>query len=198
MIDTNKDGRIIHDSKHIVLPQTPSFREKGSLTNHYLAGVFCQISTTPTSLSQGLRSPPLYAPPSYNDELPTYNSLAHPLQPNPHAPEKSPQQPADDVLHFLNHSTDSVLSLSLQYNVPIVALRRANGITSDHLLHARRTVVIPGEFYRGGVSLSPRPVEGEEEEARKGKIRRWMVACKVVEWVPPFLVYLNFGIIGSR
>lgn len=40
-------------------------------------------------------------------------------------------------------------------------------------------------------------MEGEEEEARKGKIRRWMVACKVVEWVSPFLVYLNFGIIGS-
>lgn len=49
-------------------------------------------------------------------------------------------------------------------------------------------MVIPGEYYKGGVSLSPRPVEGEEEEARKGKIRRWMVACKVVEWVSLFLV----------
>jgi hypothetical protein len=139
------------------------------------------MSTAPTSLPQGIRNPPPYAPPSYSDELPTYSSLAHPLPPS--VPEKSPQQPADDVLHFLNHSTDSVLSLSLRYGVPISALRRANAITSDYLLLARRTVVIPGEFYKGGVSLSPRPVEGEEEEARKGKIRRWMVACKVAEWV---------------
>jgi hypothetical protein len=58
-------------------------------------------------------------------------------------------------------------------------------------LLARRTVVIPGEYYKGGVSLSPRPVEGEEEEARKGKIRRWMVACKVAEWVFPFLVWFE-------
>lgn len=43
-------------------------------------------------------------------------------------------------------------------------------------------MVIPGEFYKGGVSLSPRPIEGEEEEARKSKIRRWMVACKVHEY----------------
>jgi hypothetical protein len=45
----------------------------------------------------------------------------------------------------------------------------------------RRTVLIPGEFYKSGVSLSPRPVEGEEEEARRVKIRKWMVACKVSE-----------------
>lgn len=32
------------------------------------------------------------------------------------------------------------------------------------------------------MSLSPRPVEGEEEEARKAKIRRWMVACKCAEY----------------
>lgn len=62
-------------------------------------------------------------------------------------------------------------------------LRRLNNITSDHLLFARRTVVIPGEYYKGGVSLSPRPVEGEEEERRKGIVRRWMVACKVSEYV---------------
>jgi hypothetical protein len=41
--------------------------------------------------------------------------------------------------------------------------------------------VIPGEFYKGGVSLSPRPIEGEDEERRKAIVRRWMVACKVSE-----------------
>lgn len=90
--------------------------------------------------------------------------------------------PAEDVLHFLNHSDDTIISLSLRYGVPAGVLRRANNITSDHLLQGRRTVVIPGEFYKGGVSLSPRPIEGEEEELRKGKIRRFMVACKVSEY----------------
>lgn len=31
------------------------------------------------------------------------------------------------------------------------------------------------------MSLSPTPIEGEEEEARKAKVRRWMVACKEAE-----------------
>ncbi len=43
--------------------------------------------------------------------------------------------------------------------------------------------MIPGEFYKGGVSLSPRPVEGEEEERRKAIVRRFMVGCKVSEYV---------------
>ena len=89
---------------------------------------------------------------------------------------------AEDTLHFLDHERDSVLSLSLRYGVPTHALRRANNLHSDHLLAARRTVVIPGAWYRGGVSLSPRPVEGEAEETRKGKIRRFMVATKVADY----------------
>lgn len=89
---------------------------------------------------------------------------------------------AEDTLHFVNHETDSVASLSLRYNVPATALRRANNITSDHLLLARRTVIIPGEFYKAGVSLSPRPIGGEEEEQRKGRIRRFMTLCKVADY----------------
>ncbi|TQV99973.1 hypothetical protein V2A60_005387 [Cordyceps javanica] len=89
---------------------------------------------------------------------------------------------ADDTLHFLNHEHDSILSLSLRYGVPQDALRRANNINSDHLLLARKTVLIPGNFYKGGVSLSPRPVEGEAEELRKSKIRRLMTSCKLVDY----------------
>ncbi len=33
------------------------------------------------------------------------------------------------------------------------------------------------------MSLSPRPVEGEDEERRKGIVRRFMVTCKVAEYV---------------
>ncbi|TVY62871.1 hypothetical protein LSUE1_G008180, partial [Lachnellula suecica] len=112
-------------------------------------------------------------------ELPSYHSLNL----NQEAPAEKPNtQPAEDVLHFLNHSTDNLTSLSLRYGVPIHALRKTNNITSDHLLLARRTILIPGEFYRGGVSLSPRPIEGEEEERRKGIVRKWMVRCKVADY----------------
>lgn len=91
-------------------------------------------------------------------------------------------------MHFVDHARETMSSIALRYRVPVPALRRANNLYADHLLAARRTVLIPAEYYRAGVSLSPRPVEGEEEELRKAKIRRWMVACKVAEYVVyPFL-----------
>lgn len=92
------------------------------------------------------------------------------------------KEDAPDILHFLDHRHDSISSLSLRYGVPASVLRRSNNINSDHLLLGRRTVLIPGEYYKGGVSLSPRPVEGEEEEMRKGKIRRFMTSCKVSDY----------------
>jgi hypothetical protein len=162
-----------------------------SFCNLQNIGPFCQVSTTPSPLPQGLRDPPPYTPPSSSvgpsplsqnpptyDGLPTYSSLTEQQAP---LPEKS--QLAEDVLHFLDHSSDTLVGLSLRYNVPVSALRKANNLTSDHLLLARRTLVIPGEFYKEGVSLSPRPIEGEDEERRKAIVRRWMVACKVSEYV---------------
>jgi len=89
-------------------------------------------------------------------------------------------QPAPDVLHFLTPD-DSIHSLALAYAVPMNALRQTNNVYSDQLLRGRKTILIPGEYYKGGVSLSPRPLEGEEEEARRNKVRRWMVACKNAE-----------------
>ena len=111
------------------------------------------------------------------DELPAYS--AHDAVQPP--PEKAKdEQPAPDVLHFVN-ADDSMQSLALAYGVPLNVLRKTNSLYADHLLQARRTILIPGEYYKGGVSLSPRPAEGEEEEARKQKVRRWMVAVKVAE-----------------
>jgi hypothetical protein len=96
-------------------------------------------------------------------------------------PEKP--QAGEDVLHFVDPTNDTVNMLAIRYRIPADALKRKNGIFQDHLLAGRRTVLIPGEYYKGGVSLSPRPIEGEEEELRKTKIRKWMVACKVHEYV---------------
>ncbi|CVK88686.1 uncharacterized protein FMAN_04768 [Fusarium mangiferae] len=154
---------------------------------------YCQVSTGPTSLPQGLREPPAYtslpspssrtahisgAPPPYSAASPTpsVNDEKAALA------QDATKEDAPDILHFLDHRHDSVSSLSLRYGVPAHALRRSNNITSDHLLLGRRTVLIPGEYYRGGVSLSPRPIEGEYEELRKGKIRRFMTSCKVFDY----------------
>ncbi|KAI1194890.1 hypothetical protein F5X97DRAFT_261902 [Nemania serpens] len=153
---------------------------------------FCQISSVDNILPPGLRDPP-----SYSASMAT-SSLAYETSPPPYTPTSTNQESrvppnekstprhdgpvAEDVLHFLDHTRDSINSLSLRYGVPASVLRQANNISSDQLLMGRRTVRIPGQYYRGGVSLSPRPIEGEEEEKRKAKIRRWMVACKVHEY----------------
>ncbi|KAF9734458.1 hypothetical protein PMIN03_000439 [Paraphaeosphaeria minitans] len=158
---------------------------------------FCQVSLVPSPLPQGLRDPPAYSPPADGSvkEPPPYsahNSLQSP-------PEKSKDAPADsapDVLHFVDPNNDTISSLSLRYGVPADALRRTNNMFANHLLVARRTILIPGEYYKGAVSLSPRPLEGEVEEIRKGKVRKFMVGCKVADAAPQYrydvaLLYLQ-------
>lgn len=147
---------------------------------------YCQISSEPSALPQGLRDPPAYStvderetsrPINGDDEPPAYSANSNHLSP----PEKQKaDEPAPDVLHFLTPN-DSMHSLALAYGVPINALRKTNNVYADNLVQGRRTVLIPGEYYKGGVSLSPRPIDGEEEEMRKQKVRRWMVGCKVAE-----------------
>ncbi|KAI0200518.1 hypothetical protein F4808DRAFT_429244 [Astrocystis sublimbata] len=152
---------------------------------------YCQISQDKNNvLPPGLKAPPSYA--SSVGTSKTFELAPPPYSPNP--PDRKSHdvtnekcaaqddEPVEDTLHFLNHAHDSINSLSLRYGVPAAALRRANNISSDHLIAGRRTCIIPGQYYKGGVSLSPRPVEGEEEEKRKAKLRRWMVACKVHDY----------------
>ncbi|POR37220.1 Uncharacterized protein TPAR_02574 [Tolypocladium paradoxum] len=166
--------------------------------NQRLAGYcpYCQVSTTPSPLPQRLKDPPSYtsvpstratiAQPSTTPPPPySLTAIAKPSEAEDDKAALAADQEksiADDTLHFLDHDNDSIASLSLRYGVPAAALRRANNITSDHLLLGRKTILIPGEYYTGGVSLSPRPVEGEDEELRKGKIRRFMTSCKVSDY----------------
>jgi hypothetical protein len=96
-------------------------------------------------------------------------------------PEKV-EEDAPDVLHFVDPMNDTIALLSIRYGVPPGVLRQTNGIYSDHLLAARKTILISGKYYKGGVSLNPRPVEGEEIDLKKSKIRRWMVACKIADY----------------
>ncbi|MCJ1341899.1 hypothetical protein MMC31_000077 [Peltigera leucophlebia] len=158
-----------------------------------ILGPFCQTSNAPTSLPQRRHDPPPYSFSSASevtphnstlsklDELPAYSSLN--FQTHTGAEKGAHlKNDAEDVLHFLDPTKDTISSLSLRYNVPPEELRRNNALFADHLLAARRTVLIPGKFYKGGVSLSPRPINGEEDEIKKSKVRRWMVACKVAEY----------------
>lgn len=160
---------------------------------------FCQVTSGPSALPQGLRDPPVYTSPRASpkrlasptdhlpqlpalDEPPAYSALQH------HHPAPSSKREHDDdetaapdVTHHL-HAGDTLSSLSLAYAVPLDVLRRHNTIYSDHLLPARRTLSIPGSHYKGGVSLSAAPVESADELERKSKLRRFMVAVKCHEY----------------
>lgn len=147
----------------------------------------------PSPLPPGLRDPPTYSPPSSpqahaaakgseveEDSPPSYDGR---VQSGQGVLDESKRcTTTEDILHFVNPDLDSIPSLSLKYGVPGNVLKRKNDLFADHLLAARRCILIPGEYYTG-ISLSPQPVEGEEEDLRKSKIRRWMMACKVSELV---------------
>ncbi|KAK2032693.1 hypothetical protein LX32DRAFT_611462 [Colletotrichum zoysiae] len=159
---------------------------------------YCQISSAPSVLPPNLKDPPSYSsfppihhlssgapaapPPPYAPSTTAGTPLDEKSGGVPSSSSSSTTTPPEDTLHFLDHEHDTVASLSLRYGVPAAVLRRANNIASDHLLQGRRTVLIPGEYYAAGVSLSPRPVEGEEEELRKSRIRRFMTGCKVSDY----------------
>ncbi|MCJ1258191.1 hypothetical protein MMC24_006022 [Lignoscripta atroalba] len=159
-------------------------------SNPSSSGPFCQITSTPSSLPQGLRDPPAYSSPPPSPR-PSHATLAHPpdsdlppsyssIRPPPLDPQPNSSTPVSDTIHHL-HPSDTLTSLSLAYNVPIPALRAKNALYADHLLAARRKILIPQEYYQGE-SLSPKSVVGEEEEERRSKVRRWMVGCKVAEY----------------
>ncbi|KAK4668078.1 uncharacterized protein QC764_702050 [Podospora pseudoanserina] len=137
-------------------------------------------SLTPV-LSDDTHPPPyssLHLPPAYTPLSSSSSSSSSRPVPKLKQPPPQEEEEEEDILHFLTPH-DSIPSLSLLYNLPPSLLRSYNSLPTDSLLHARRTLLIPASHLpKGAISHSPRPYEGEEEEARKGKIRRWMVATK--------------------
>ncbi|KIX07423.1 uncharacterized protein Z518_02076 [Rhinocladiella mackenziei CBS 650.93] len=151
---------------------------------------FCQISSGPSSLPKdGLRLPPSYTtsthtlsrrnraetpPPSYDDSIsvtPRHRMLSD-------QPSGNPPPDTEDTVHFIS-SEDNLQSLSLSYKVPIPVLRQHNNLYSDSLLAARKWILIPKSHYEGpSLSTPPDP----EDEQRKLKLRRWMVATKCAEY----------------
>jgi hypothetical protein len=149
---------------------------------------FCQISIAPSPLPQGLRDPPGYEEVADGtgkhkpDEQPPPYSESNGIHVMEEKSSPNAKPAGEDVLHFVDPNHDSISSLSLRYGVPTWALQRKNNLYAGHLLAARRTILIPGEFYKGGVSLSPRPPDGEEEERRKTTLRRFMTTCKIHDY----------------
>ncbi len=137
---------------------------------------YCQISSEPTALpSTGLRLPPPYASTSaaLGEDLPPSYASVSALSGNGSSPPET-----EDVLHFLN-AEDTMPSLSLAYGVPVPVLRAHNNVYSDQLLAARKWVLVPKSHYTGPpLSTPPDP----EEEERKNRLRRWMVATKCAEY----------------
>jgi LysM repeat protein len=140
---------------------------------------FCQIAFGPNPLpANGLRLPPAYPTSSENgahvpDELPpAYSSITGPAVAGSQIPE------TDDVVHHLT-ADDSLSSLSLAYQVPTPVLRTHNGVYSDNLLSGRKWILIPRSHYQGPPLSSP---PNPEEEERKNRLRRWMVATKCPDY----------------
>lgn len=137
---------------------------------------FCQISSEPTALpSAGLRLPPSYASTSAifdRDLPPSYASVSAQSANGSNPPE------TEDVVHFLN-AEDTMHSLSLVYGVPVPVLRAHNKVHSNQLLAARKWILIPKSHYSGPPLSSP---PDPEEEERKNKLRRWMVATKCADY----------------
>ncbi|KAK3504642.1 hypothetical protein B0T13DRAFT_443765 [Neurospora crassa] len=153
--------------------------------------------------------PPYPGPISYNNHLPPpssspppYSSTISPTatastQQEPKPPQDNPNTTIPDTIHHLTPH-DTLPSLSLRYSIPLPVLLAHNRLplfslstssspfhsSSSALLFARgrRTISIPGEYNSSGVSLSPYPVESDEEVERKKKIRKWMMKTKVADY----------------
>jgi hypothetical protein len=140
---------------------------------------FCQISCGPNPLpSNGLRLPPAYSTSSTSgrhqigDLPPAYSSTRGPANAGSKPPE------TEDIVHYLT-TDDSIASLSLAYQVPVAVLRSHNGVYSDSLMAARKWILIPRSHYQGPPLSSP---PDPEEEERKNRLRRWMIATKCPDY----------------
>jgi LysM repeat protein len=97
------------------------------------------------------------------------------------AREETPAQPppnTPDTIHHLS-TQDTLASISVAYGVSAPILKKHNNLYADHLLTARKFLLIPAELYKGPpLSSKPDPVE----EQRKVNVRRWMVRTKCVDY----------------
>ncbi|KAF3933610.1 hypothetical protein ABW19_dt0208049 [Dactylella cylindrospora] len=117
------------------------------------------------------------APPSY--EVITSASSGLPPPPYPSYPAGAIAKnvnPAESLIHYIL-PTDTFPTLTLKYSVPASVLRSHNRLWSDNLLAGRSYILIPRSYYLGP-SLSPDPVQSEEESL----LKRFQVKTKCVEY----------------
>ncbi|KAK6524851.1 hypothetical protein TWF281_011752 [Arthrobotrys megalospora] len=110
-------------------------------------------------------------------------------EPPPYTPNKTPSSPppystvtprtinpSDSLIHYLI-PTDTIISISFQYSIPAILLRSHNRLYSDSLLAGRSYILIPRDHYNGP-SLSPNPVQSEEDNT----LKRFQIRTKCVEY----------------
>lgn len=126
-------------------------------------------------------APPPYTPSSTAS---VQNTLSSPYTAQAHhassisSDDASTQSSSSDTIHHLSPS-DTLTSLSLAYKVPIPILQSHNNLFASNLLAGRKILLIPASHYQGPpLSTPPDPAE----EARKRRIRRWMVATKCADY----------------
>ncbi|KAI9651629.1 MAG: hypothetical protein M1831_000562 [Alyxoria varia] len=191
---------------------------------------YCQISTSDASSlpSGGLRDPPSYTSPPRSppppeprndqntDEPPTYDDALAASSNSTNNTHPSTTLFDDDItarpdlIHHL-HTHDTLSSLAISYRIPSATLRTHNSLYSKNLFHARHTLSIPlsqsslplSHFMdeKGQLqSLSPKPVDSEEERERKAQVRRFMVGakCKEYEIAELYLGQARAAVGGSR
>ncbi|KAK6506108.1 hypothetical protein TWF506_011029 [Arthrobotrys conoides] len=109
-------------------------------------------------------------PPSY-----TLNNI--PPSPPPYSTDPVETiNSSESLIHYLLPN-DSVTSISFQYSIPSHVIRSHNRLYSDTLLAGRNYILIPRNRY-SGLSLSPNPVQSEEENV----LKRFQIRTKCVEY----------------
>lgn len=98
--------------------------------------------------------------------------------PSSSSSSSSPSPKGD--LHYLQRN-DTIFSLSLLYKLPAHVIRNHNHLFSDHLLHARRTIKIPGPPHSSPYLFDPLTEEEQEQDTERSKIKRFQLKTKCVD-----------------
>ncbi|RPB06195.1 hypothetical protein L873DRAFT_30579 [Choiromyces venosus 120613-1] len=145
-------------------------------------GIYCPFCQSPCTKNESCEGVQRETPSSSS-----FRPLPPPYTPPTPAPPLPPPSysttTTGSVTHYLRE-TDTLQTLSLQYNLPLPLLRSHNRIFADNLLHGRRCIGIPSPPYIGP-SLSPEPgdivAEGRKAAAKRFQLRTKCLDADVAE-----------------
>ncbi|KAI8898314.1 hypothetical protein BC833DRAFT_590373 [Globomyces pollinis-pini] len=121
--------------------------------------------------NEGFPNPPPYSliannerinPPPYNSEVVSDKKLKNKL-------------PGDEsfIVHYITN-TDTLVGISLRYNITIQKLRQVNRLFTDEVCN-RESLIIPGIHYQHQIPMNP------DDELKK-LIKRFQIQTKCVDY----------------